>query len=172
MSQDRFDRMEEPREHNTEDMAVRAFSRCQNWPKDRTGIAGLVEGLERAASRFGVPVARIITECVETSPYCPTDADLINIARGLKPADPDPGQRECPLQLCDGSGWRQIYHMHSHHPKAGGGEWIERVTITREAFDDLSRKVDWKAQMVYESRYRCACHPARPDDIEKKGKYA
>ncbi len=150
---------------------IERLSRTKNYPRDLNGLTFLAEGLMRAAA-IGVDPVRIVMDWSAISEWCPTDADLMNTARLLKPADPDPGQRECPLNLCDGSGWRQIHHMHTHHPKPGGGNWVERVAISREAFDDLSRKIDWKMQMVYESRYRCACHPPRQDDIEKKGKYA
>lgn len=169
---DRFDRLHEQRGDSPEEMATRAFSRCQNWPKDRMGIAGLVEALERAAERFGVQISRIISECAQASVFCPTDADILNVARALKPADPIRESNPCPLSICDGSGWMQIHHMHTHHQKPGGGTWIERQTITRGEFDDLCRKIDWKTQMVYESRHRCTCHPPLPDEIEKRGKYA
>ncbi len=169
---DRFDRTEEQRGNSADEIAARAFSRCQNWPKDRIGISGIAEALERVSKRFGVPMERIVTECAESSAYCPTDADLINVARSLKPADPTPGARKCPLDICDGSGWRQVCHLHTHHDRPGGGVWVEKEIITQAQFDELSRKVDWQSQMVYESRYRCVCHPPIPQDIEKKGKYA
>ncbi len=148
------------------------LSRTKNYPKEPAGLMYLAEGLMRACAETGAPPERVVMACATTSEWCPTDADLMTAARGLRPAEPQAGQRECPLQMCDGSGWRQVHHMHTHHPKAGGGIWTERCAISREAFDDLSRKVDWKTQMVYESRYRCACHPPRPEDIEQKGKYA
>ncbi len=149
---------------------IARLSRTKNYPRDDDGLTFLAEGLIRAAS-IGVDPVRIVMEWSAVSEWCPTDADLMNTARMLKP-DPNPSQRLCQFGICDGSGWQQVHHMHIHHAKPGGGVWVEKSTITRDQFDDLSRKIDWKTQMVYESRYRCSCHPPRPDDIEKKGKYA
>ncbi len=167
------DFFEEPQgEDSTEEMVTRAFSRCQNGPKERIGIKGLADALTRAADRFGVPAARIVAECAESSQYCPTDADLINVARGLKPAEPEQTSRRCPLGMCDGSGWREVCHLHTHYARLNGPAYVEKEIISREVFDQISDKLHGTNQSVYESRYRCRCHPARQDEIEKRGKYA
>ena len=167
------DLFEDPQtEDGAEEMVTRAFSRCQNWPKERIGIKGLAEALTRAATRFGVSEARIVAECAESSQYCPTDADLINIARGLRPAEPEKTSRRCPMELCDGSGWRSVCHLHTHYARPNGPAYVEKEIISRAVFDEISGKMPGTNQKVYESRYRCACHPARQDEIEKRGKYA
>ena len=106
---DRFDA--ETEQEYPEEMVIRAFSRCQNYPKERAGVLGLAQGLRAASDRFGVPMADIIRECVESSSYCPTDTDLLAVARGLtardqpalKPWNPHP---KCPE--CGDSGWRTV----------------------------------------------------------------
>lgn len=157
-------------EDSMEETVRRAFSRCPNFPKDRPGVDGLVQGLETAAKRFKVSIPAIIAECVEKTQYCPTDYDLIEVARGLKPAEIQQGPRECPHGICDGSGWRDIFHLHTQHAKPGGGCWIERETMTMAQYDLWHGPKP--GQEVYASRCRCTCHPARADEIEKRGKYA
>ena len=162
----------ESHEIGLEEMVTRAFSRCSNFPKERIGVQGLADGLKLAAKRFGVPPSRIVAECAETSGYCPTDADMIGVARSLRPADPEPSPRFCPLGVCDGTGWVQCHHLHTKHSRPGGASWVEKEAITQTQFDSLAKQVDWQSQSVYESRRRCECHPPRPEDVEKKGKYA
>jgi hypothetical protein len=164
---DRDEQQQDP-----EDLVIRAFSRCQNYPKDRLGVLGLAQGLKLASDRFSVKMEEIINECVESSVFCPTDADLLNVARELVPKEKSVEEkwknRKCPFQLCDGSGWREKYYLHTHH--VGDGDraaWVEKVEITQEQYDVLSVKVDWKTQMAYAGRYRCKCHPPREPEPEK-----
>ena len=81
---DYLDNEHEPTDDGPEELVTRAFSRCSNWPKDRLGVLGLSQGLRKAADRFSVTMQAIVARCAETSQYCPTDADLINVGRDLK----------------------------------------------------------------------------------------
>jgi hypothetical protein len=153
-----------------EDLVIRAFSRCQNYPKERAGVLGLAQGLATAAARYGVTAEAIVRECVESSVFCPTDTDLLNVARGMRPADGGEHRHptKCPYELCDGSGWREVCHLHSKHAEPDRPAWVEKTIITREQYNDLGRKIDWQTQSVYESRYRCKCHPPRDPEAELK----
>ena len=154
-------------------MVTRAFARCSNWPREAAGVQGLAQDLRRAADRYGAAPADIIAECVNSSSFCPTGKDLMEVARALQPE----GQREkarptkCPHGLCDGSGWREVCHLHTRHSEPGRPAWVEKTTITREQYEILSRKVFLSEnahmnQAVYESRYRCQCHPEREPAAE------
>lgn len=166
---------EQPEGLDLEEMVIAAFSRCQNFPKERAGVLGLAQGLRRAADQNRVAPARILQECATSSVFCPTDADLVAVARALRP-EPSQGPRKCPEGLCDGSGWRQALSLHTQH----GGEaekaaWVEKQPTSREVYDAFWAQYDPNRrplQMAYESRYRCKCHPAREDRIEKAGRYA
>ncbi len=81
---DRFDRTEQEPGETPEEIVTRAFSRCQNWPKERLGVLGLAQGLRRASDRFAIPMNDIVLRCAEASQYCPTDADLITVAREMR----------------------------------------------------------------------------------------
>jgi hypothetical protein len=65
-------------------LASEAFSRCSNWPQDRSGQIGLAQGLKMAAIRFGFTMAEIIAVAREASAFCPTDFDLLSIARDMR----------------------------------------------------------------------------------------
>lgn len=76
-----FDRIEED---TPEELVTRAFSRCQNWPKERLGVIGLAQGLRRAGDQMAVELKAIVEHCATNSPYCPTDADLLTAARVIR----------------------------------------------------------------------------------------
>ena len=82
---DRFED-DEPIGEGPEDLVTKAFSRCQNWPKERLGILGLAQGLKKSAERFSVSMEAIVERCAEISQYCPTDADLLTVGRDLRAA--------------------------------------------------------------------------------------
>ena len=161
---------EEPTEAGPEDLVVQAFSRCSNYPKDRTGVLGLAQGLRSAADRFGVEMPAIVAECAESSNFCPTDHDLLEVARALRPQDKQANRDKCPSGLCDGSGWREGFYLHTVHPgDEHKNSWVEKTSIAnRETFEELERKVDWKTQMAYSGRYRCQCHPPREGEDDKQ----
>ena len=157
-------------EDSIEESVRLAFSRCPNFPKDQIGFDGLVKGLRDSAKRFKVSESAIIAECVETTQYCPTDYDLINVARSLRPADLQKGPRVCPVGKCDGSGWLATWWLITQRSADGGGVWVEKQQMSVQQYDE------WRGpkpnQEVYAARHRCTCHPPRADELEKRGKYA
>ena len=62
---------------------IAAFQRCQNYPKDDFGVQALVQGLATASRETGVQMQDITERCAKISQYCPTDADLLNVARDI-----------------------------------------------------------------------------------------
>lgn len=60
------------------------FSRCQRFPIDILGINTLAEGLERASKTTGVPMAEIVDAALPIAQFCPTDAELLTIARNIR----------------------------------------------------------------------------------------
>ena len=157
---------QEPREPEppTEDpvqLVNEAFSRCSNYPKESAGIFGLAQGLSKAARATGVAMRAIVGRCAEISQWCPTDLDLMNVARDLQPVREVVRPSSCPQGICDGSGWRIVYYLWTWH--GGESAWIEKTKITETQYDDLKSKVDWNAQApqlaqeVYSGAARCKC---------------
>jgi hypothetical protein len=53
--------------------------------------------------------------------------------------------------------------------------WTKKEQLTREQYEELSLRIGSQPldpQSVHAARFRCKCHPARPDEIEKRGRYA
>lgn len=148
---------------------VTSFQRCPNFPRDPKGVKALAKGLIRASEITGVAMEAIVARCAESSEYCPTDFDLLAAARAVAPNKPENVTRTCPHGTCDGSGWVQAFALHTHHSNP---TYVEKTAISGEEYDRLKSKVDWRTQMVYEARKRCQCHPPRPDEVEKRGRYA
>ena len=63
---------------------VTRFLRCGNFPKDRTGIQLLAQGLVKAAQLTGVSMAEITERCANESEFCPTDHDLITVGQEIR----------------------------------------------------------------------------------------
>ena len=63
---------------------VATFQRCSNYPRDFAGVLALAQGLKRAADTSGVSMAAIVEKYAAESQYCPTDADLLAVARELQ----------------------------------------------------------------------------------------
>lgn len=61
----------------------------------------------------------------------------------------------CPLNLCDGSGMRDVYTLKTTRRTAGGGCTIDKVRITREQSQDLTPKIDWKDQTIESGAVMC-----------------
>lgn len=120
---------------------VARFQRCRNYPKDDAEIERMADTLERAARTYEVTAEAIVRECLSSSEFCPTDADLLSMARGIRGPEPAPDihKTNCPFDLCDGSGW--IVEM-------------RRVNL-------VGMEPYWTS-----GARRCKCHPARESDPE------
>jgi len=123
-------------------------------------------------------VERLVNQCLSVSKHCPTVADLYAVSGALrdqerqrKQENDHEARRACPQGRCDGSGWRQVYHLRTKKGLNEFSYW-ESEFISRDQFDDLGTKVDWITQGVYEARCRCKCNPASQERIDKAGKYA
>ncbi len=68
-------------------LAEKFFSRAPNYPRETAAFCGLVNGLVNAEKATKVPAARIAAHCAEQSKYCPTDADLLTMARDMVRCD-------------------------------------------------------------------------------------
>ena len=60
------------------------FQRCANYPRDDEGVLALAQGLAAAWRHTGVRMADIVERCATDSQYCPTDADLLTVAKEIK----------------------------------------------------------------------------------------
>lgn len=66
---------------------VTKLDRTRNYPKEQPGIINLAKGLQKASDSLKISAGRIVEKCAETSEWCPTDADLLNVARDLARVD-------------------------------------------------------------------------------------
>lgn len=85
---------------------IARLSRTKNFPKDEDGLNFLAEGLIRAAAATGSNPQHIVMVCATTSEWCPTDADLMNIAVQIR--DEQRRAQEA-LQPSVESQWRAKY---------------------------------------------------------------
>jgi hypothetical protein len=161
-----------PQTEDPVQLVTEAFSRCSNYPKESAGIFGLAQGLAKAARVTGIAMRAIVERCAEISQWCPTDLDLMNVARELQPGRESVRPSKCSHGLCDGSGWRIVYYLWTWH--GGESAWIEKTKITEAQYEDLKLKVDWNgqapqlAQEVYSGAARCKCAAVTPQDRSKE----
>lgn len=139
---------------------VKRLSRMGNYPTDREGVMGLARGLQRAAGSQE-QARSIVDRCLELSAFCPTDFDLLAVARELnpQPAEPSwtPDVARCPAGRCDGHGWAQAWYLITSEG-SGNHAYQRRERITREVYAELCGKVDTN-QRVYETVEPCSCRP-------------
>lgn len=64
--------------------AIQRFARCQNYPRGEEAQTLFADAVATASQETGVPIHEIIDRCLKISQYCPTDFDLLNVARDLK----------------------------------------------------------------------------------------
>lgn len=100
-----------------EDIVIAAFSRCQNYPKERAGVLGLAQGLRNAATATGIAMAAIVARCQELSQYCPTDYDINQVANELAVLSRPHVPMGC--EKCQGSGWES----YTSHVETAAGEY-------------------------------------------------
>lgn len=104
-----------------------AFTRCMNYPKDEDGVAALARGLMWAASSTDIPMHRIVEECCRISMYCPTDADMLTVARDIR--GPEQAE-EIPIPSPDTvrKQWQALAHQFPHIME-NGRLWQEQYKL-------------------------------------------
>ena len=80
--------------------------------------------------------------------------------RAISPPRPElyrvPSALTCPRGLCNGSGWIHEFWLHS---QVGIGEarYVKKERITEEQHQELTRKIDWSTQSLFEGSKKCPC---------------
>ena len=148
---------------------VSELSRTRNYPKDDNGVMGLAKGLIDASERSQVGAGRIIERCRLDSEFCPTDHDLLMVARELARTDAVIAgtydstasdstsvkrNKRCPA--CDGSGWCIIWTLHTRTPN-GSWKFAQRENITEDAARVIEKSDGWPnaTQRIYSGAARC-----------------
>jgi hypothetical protein len=85
---------------------VAKLSRTRNYPQAEQGVTEFAESLIRATRMFGVKGDLIVRRCGDLSEFCPTDADLLNVARDLKEEREREERAVTPSQEAE---WRKVY---------------------------------------------------------------
>ena len=98
----RIRKTNEPHEGNPEDL-VQAFAPASNFPKERAGVLALAQALRRAADDFHIAMTDIVRECSDVSSWCPTAADIRNVARSMRDAIRNRQQKSLHAE------WERIY---------------------------------------------------------------
>lgn len=141
-------------EQNPDDLAREAFSRCSNWPQDRHGQIGLAQGLKLAATRFGFTMAELIAVAREESAFCPTDYDLLKLAKDMRQRIKDSAAVEASVRQQDD--WRKQYGAPAAVPvdwsAAGAGKENEardhavreHLTAARGSAWPGWKKISWR----------------------------
>ncbi len=86
--------------------AIARLSRTKSYPKDDDGLTFLAEGLMRASAETGANPDQIIMICATTSEWCPTDHDLMTVAKQIR--DEQKRAQEA-LEPSVESQWRKKY---------------------------------------------------------------
>jgi len=137
-------------------LLIAAFQRAPNYPRDDDGIEALISGLQRASEITGVSMKSIVSRCCLDNPRCPTDAEMMNVARGIrKPTEfNSPKPSLCRIGKCDGSGWEVLFRL-----KTQRRNYVEWNDFTRDEYERAQAGVtfDAKTQQVYSFARRCAC---------------
>ncbi len=150
---------------------IERLSRTKNYPRDINGLNFLAEGLTRAAGSTGVDPSRIVKACAAASEWCPTDADLLSVARDIARLDAvaagtydttaggsnSAGRHRPPCARCQNSGWEIVWTLHTLGPD---NNWrhAKRENVTQDQAVDLISKIDGRRQQVYSGARRClAC---------------
>ena len=84
---------------------IATFARCRNYPTDQAALLFLAQGLRKASDSTGVAMELIVERCAETSPFCPTDADLFAAGRLIR----DEIQRRQASLVDQKAEWREKY---------------------------------------------------------------
>lgn len=63
---------------------IATFQRCSNYPREQLGVIALAQGLVRASETTGIGMDAIVERCAAASSFCPTDADLLTVAREIR----------------------------------------------------------------------------------------
>ncbi len=82
------------------------LSRTKNYPKEPAGLMFLAEGLMRACAETGAPGQQIVMICATTSEWCPTDADLMTVAKQIRDEQKRAQETMAPSVESE---WRKVY---------------------------------------------------------------
>ncbi len=85
---------------------IARLSRTKNYPRDDDGLTFLAEGLMRACAETGAPGQQIVMVCATTSEWCPTDHDLMTVAKQIR--DEQKRAQEA-LKPSVEEEWRKVY---------------------------------------------------------------
>jgi hypothetical protein len=130
------------------------------WPFEADAQAEL----GRIATEYAADIdhlMRVVTEISEYWDHCPDGRELREALRRETNANtvsiPPWKSTTCPNNQCDGSGYIEVFSLHSQIANPGGTAFKETSMISREQYDDLSKKIDWRTQMLYTGVKKCAC---------------
>ncbi len=146
---------------------VSRLSRTKRYPTTGAEMQALADGLIRAHTATRVPGADIVLKCAELSEWCPTDADLLTVARDIarcsqvadgsfdsmaRPLGPSTGG----CQLCHGSGFEIRYTLMTYE---GGSKYTfrKRESISESQARELEPRIDRTKQEIFSGARRCAC---------------
>lgn len=134
------------------------LSRQANFPDSEQGIKDLAKGLQKAVA-LGISPDQLIEACKSASPYCPTDWDMMQVARDLLPHQLRPSyetkEPKCPH--CHGTGWAEFFYLVTHESPGNKSSYKRREQISRAIYEGLVDKVDHIQQETYSAVKRCAC---------------
>lgn len=66
---------------------VSKLSRTNKYPSEEEGVIHLAQALQKASDSTQIGAGRIVDRCASISAWCPTDADLLTVARDLARED-------------------------------------------------------------------------------------
>ncbi len=153
---------------------VKKLGRTRHFPQDDAGLECLARGLQNAEQKTKIGAGRIIERCATTSEWCPTDAELLTIAKDLAREDGvvagtfdvtlgagNAISRAPRCPQCDGTGFEIIYTIHTKRTQ-GDWKYADRQNITAEVARAIEKAANWPndTQRIYSGARRCTeCLP-------------
>lgn len=134
---------------------VRRLSGKKGWPFFDEGAAELGRVLMQYA-KDERQAWDVVTWFCENSETCPAPNELRYELRGPSLIVPDT-PKNCKLMQCDGGGYIEVFSMHTRITIPNAAAYVEKKSVTREQYNDLSDKIDWVTQQVFTGVKKCQC---------------
>ena len=142
----------------SESAATRQALRLSILVSDSNGASDVAqEEIVKALQKYAVNdehCVRIVDAWMKSEKYRPVPSDIRKMAELVSAMDHSKPDRAC--KACYGTGWEQVFTLHTYERTPGGGQYQRREIIpTKEQADMLKQTVDGVKQIVYDNVQRC-----------------
>ena len=124
--------------------------------------------LVRIATKYArdlTHLREIVGSISEGWDHCPDGRELREALTQAETTVPTYQARSrCKFEICDGSGWVEVFALHTYERGPAGGAFTRKEWLTFDQWFALDQqKLDPQKQVLFTGRKRCECHPARSE---------